>query len=476
MADDDLCFLNAVELARLVRERAISPVELIDAHLARIEALNPKINAATEILTASARETAKAAEQAVLRGDPLAPLHGVPFSTKDAIALAGVPSARGSKLLVGQAPDRDATVVARMKQAGAIPLIKTNIPEFSLWWETDNLVHGRTNNPWDLDRTPGGSSGGESAAIAAGMSPLGLGSDVGISVRGPAMFTGIVALKPTHGRIPLTGHWPQALARWWHIGPMARSIADVSAAFDLLSGPDGEDGYAIHAPGPRLSDVPPSHRPLRVGWMAERGFGLMDDEVVATVARAAETLAKEGHVIEPVRLAILEQTDWTEPAITLWSTQTPPYLAPVVEGRLNELSPVGARQMGRIRPSADQYAAAESDVERLRSAFAGYFRRYDALLCPVIPFPAPKHGEKAYSVKGQEIPTTQIMRATVPFNLTGLPALSVPFGFNGDGMPLGVQLVTKWLDEATALTLGLALERANSSRLLRPPITSLALG
>jgi aspartyl-tRNA(Asn)/glutamyl-tRNA(Gln) amidotransferase subunit A len=467
---DICCFLDAVELARLVRKRALSPVELIDVHLSRIEAVNPKVNAVTEVMAKSAREAAKVAEVAVLHGEPLGPLHGVPFSIKDAIAVAGVPAARGSKLFVGNVPDRDATVVSRMKHAGAIPLIKTNIPEFSLWWETDNLVYGRTNNPWDLERTPGGSSGGESAAIAAGMSPLGLGSDVGISVRGPAMFTGIVALKATHGRIPLTGHWPQALARWWHIGPMARSMSDVALAFDLLSGPDGQDGYAIHDPGPKLSGALTSDRRLRVGWMAEAGFGPVDKEIVAAVARAAEALEDQGHAVESVRLAALEEVDWTEPAITLWSTQTPRYLAPLVEGRETELSPVGERQIGRPRPSADEYAAAEVDVERLRSAFARYFRHYDALLCPVIPFSAPKHGQKTYLVNDQEVPTPQIMRATVPFNLTGLPALSVPFGFSRGGLPLGVQIVSKWLDEENVVKLGFALERANASRLLRPSI------
>jgi aspartyl-tRNA(Asn)/glutamyl-tRNA(Gln) amidotransferase subunit A len=175
---------------------------------------------------------------------------------KDAIDTAAVVTQRGSKIFAGNIPTKDATVVTRFKASGAIPLAKTNLPEFSAWQETDNLVTGLTRNPWNLDRTAGGSSGGESAAIAAGLSPIGIGSDVAISVRGPAALTGIVGLKATHGRIPYTGHWPEVLNRYWHIGPMARSVRDITTAFSILQGPDGVDGLAVHAKTAGRYDAP----------------------------------------------------------------------------------------------------------------------------------------------------------------------------------------------------------------------------
>src|SRR4051794_23022454 len=195
---NDLIRLDATRLAEMIRSREVSPVEVVQAHLDRIEAVNPKINAVVTV-AGDALDAAKAAEAAVLAGEQLGPLHGVPFTAKDSIDTAGVMTQRGSPIFRGRVPDADATSVARLKAAGAILLAKTNLPEFSYWIESDNLLTGRSNNPWALDRTPGGSSGGESAAIAAGMSPLGLGTDLAISVRGPAAQTGIVGLKATHG-------------------------------------------------------------------------------------------------------------------------------------------------------------------------------------------------------------------------------------------------------------------------------------
>ena len=212
---------DATKLGELIRTKEVSPVEVVQAHLDRIHATNPKINAVVTIAD-DALEAAKAAEAAVLAGRKLGRLHGVPFSAKDGFDTAGVLTQRGSPIFEGRVPDTDATGIARLKEAGGILLAKTNLPEFSFWIESENLLSGRTNNPWNLDRTPGGSSGGESAAIAAGMSPLGLGTDVSISVRGPAAFTGVMGLKPTHGRIPMTGAWPRIPRRFWHAGPMAR--------------------------------------------------------------------------------------------------------------------------------------------------------------------------------------------------------------------------------------------------------------
>jgi aspartyl-tRNA(Asn)/glutamyl-tRNA(Gln) amidotransferase subunit A len=303
---NSLYYQDASTLASMIRSREISPVEVIKAHLERIEALNPDINAIVTIAD-NALEAAKVAEAAVLSGKELGPLHGVPFTVKDSIDTAGILTQRGSPIFRGRIPKSDATSVARMKKAGGILLGKSNLPEFSYWIESDNLLSGRSNNPWDLTRTPGGSSGGESAAIASGMSPLGLGTDLAISVRGPAAQTGIVSLKATHGRIPMTGIWPRVPRRFWHVGPMARSIRDLELAFSVLSGPDGLDAFATSiAPFNAGSGSLPNCQ-LRVGWLVEPGFGPVDPEVSVTVEAAADALKGLGLFVEPVRIPALER-------------------------------------------------------------------------------------------------------------------------------------------------------------------------
>src|SRR5262249_10408822 len=267
-------------------------------------AVNPKVNAIVTVADDALR-AAKAAENAVLQGQELGPLHGVPFTVKDSIDTAGVLTQRGSLVFKGRVPDIDATSVARMKKAGGILLAKTNLPEFSYSFETNNLLSGRSNNPWDLERTPGGSSGGESAAIAAGMSPIGLGTDLGNSLRGPAAQTGIVSLKATHGRVPMTGIWPRAPRRFWHVGPMARSSRALALAFSQLRGPDGHDAFASSTVqfDAGIGDSPDlHHKQLHVGWMVEPGFGPVDAEVAATVKAAAQALQNLGCLVEPVRI------------------------------------------------------------------------------------------------------------------------------------------------------------------------------
>ncbi len=246
---DEIIYTDAIELAERIRLREVSPVEVAQAHLNRIEAVNPALNALIAFPD-GVMDRAREAEAAVLRGDNWGPLHGVPFTVKDCVDTAGVRTTRGSRLFEDHVPTADATVVQRLKDAGGIFIAKSNMPEFALWWETDNLVYGRTENPWMAGRTPGGSSGGEASAIAAGMSPLGIGSDVGGSIREPANYCGIVGLKATHGRIPLTGHWPEALLRFMHVGPLARSVRDAALGFNLM---------AICYPGPgtrRFGDSP----------------------------------------------------------------------------------------------------------------------------------------------------------------------------------------------------------------------------
>ena len=465
-----LIYSDATKLAELIRTREISPVEVIKAHLDRIDAVNPKVNAIVTIAD-RALESAKEAEAAVLRGDELGPLHGVPFTVKDSIDTAKVLTQRGSPIFRGRTPETDATSVARMKKAGGILLAKTNLPEFSYGVESDNLLTGRTNNPWNLDLTPGGSSGGESAAIAAGMSPLGLGTDLAISLRGPAAHTGIVSLKATHGRVPMTGIWPREPRRFWHVGPMARSIRDLSLAFSQLAGPDGQDGYSSSAV-PFDSGIGSSNkRPLRVGWLVEPGFGPIDRETAATVQAASAALKDFGHTVESVRIPALER----DFALDVWSRlhvleMKPGFVETTVGRSEDEIGDMARFMLSLPDTPATDYIDAAQAVERLKDGYAEYFQKYDVLLTPVLPTPSFKHGQAELLINGQTVNVMGIMSATTPLSVTGLPGVSMRFGTSHDGMPIGVQIAGNWQAESTILFVASLLEQVSPVRDLHPKL------
>ncbi|MBB5327415.1 amidase [Tunturiibacter gelidoferens] len=464
----DLIYSDATKLAELIRAREVSPVEVMKAHLDRIEAVNPKVDAIVTIAE-DALEFARKAEAAVQRGEELGPLHGVPFTVKDSIDTAMVPTQRGTPIFKGRTPDTDATSVARLKKAGGILLAKTNLPEFSYGVESDNLLTGRTNNPWNLDLTPGGSSGGESAAIAAGMSPLGLGTDLAISLRGPAAHTGIVSLKATHGRVPMTGIWPREPRRFWHVGPMARSIRDLSLAFSQLAGPDGQDGYSSSAISFDNGIGSSNNRPLRVGWLVEPGFGPVDRETAATVEAAAESLKDFGHTVESVRIPALERDFALDVFTRLHVLEMKPGFVETTAGRSEDEIGDMARFMLSLpdTPAADYIDAAQA-AERLKDGYAEYFQKYDVLLTPVIPTPSFKHGQAELLINGQTVNVLGIMSATTPLSVTGLPGVSMRFGTSHDGMPIGVQIVGSWQAESTILHVASLLEQVSPVRDLHP--------
>jgi aspartyl-tRNA(Asn)/glutamyl-tRNA(Gln) amidotransferase subunit A len=461
---NELIFKDATSLAELIRTREVSPVEVMQAHLDRIAAVEPRVNALVTVAE-TAMAAAKAAEADVLAGKELGPLHGVPFTVKDSIDTAGVLTQRGSPIFKGRVPEQDATSVARMKKAGGILLAKTNLPEFSYWIESDNLLTGRSNNPWDLTRTPGGSSGGESAAIAAGMSPLGLGTDLAISVRGPAAQTGIVSLKATHGRIPMTGIWPRAPRRFWHVGPMARSIRDLKLAFEQLYGPDGQDAFSTMTVPFDAGVGSAPVRPLRVGWLVEPGFGPVDPEVAAVVKSAADALAGLGMVVEPVRIPALERDFALDVFNRLHVMEMKPAFAEATAGRRpDELYKMAKTMLGLPDTSMEDYIDAEQAAERLRDGFAEYFSKYDVLLTHVLPIPAHKHGVEQFVINGQSVDATYLQGATVPLNITGLPGIAMRFGTSSEGLPINVQMVGSWLAESTILHVAGLLESVSAVR------------
>ncbi|WP_085070539.1 amidase [Pantoea alhagi] len=429
---------------------------------------NPDVNAIVT-LADDAMKHAVAAEAAVMRGDDLRPLHGVPFTVKDSIDTAGVLTQRGSPIFKNRLPAEDATSVARLKNAGGILLAKTNLPEFSYWIESDNLLSGRSNNPWDLTRTPGGSSGGESAAIAAGMSPLGLGTDLAISVRGPAAQTGITSMKATHGSVPMTGIWPRAPRRFWHVGPMARSVRDIALAFSQLSGPDGHDAFSSSAPVYPDGLSFALSRPLRIGWMTGPGFGPVDPEVAAVVKSAAEALQGTGAVVEHVGIPALEQDFALDVFNRIHVMEMKPAFAAATAGRRpDELYKMARTMLSLPDTSVSDFIDAEQAAERLRDGFEEYFSQYDALITHVLPIPAHKHGVEQFVIDGQKVDATYLQGATVPLNVTGLPGIALPFGKSREGMPVNVQIVGKWHAESTILHIASLLEAASPVKGLHP--------
>jgi len=463
----DLTFLPAVIMAKLIREKKISPVELADAHLAKIERMNPKLNAFVHVDAERVRREARAAEAAVIAGKKLGPLHGVPISIKSSLDVAGMRCESGTRLRAGHIATQNATLVARLRQAGAIVLGVTNTPELLMAWETDNLLYGRTNNPWNLEHTSGGSSGGEAAAIAAGMSAAGVGSDGGGSIRVPAHFSGICGLKPTPGRVPSTGHYPASggpFALIGVVGPMARTVADLKAMFEVMQGPD--DGDSCAAPVPLRWPSDAEVKKLRVGYFEDDGRTPVTPEIRAAVRTAAAALRRTGFQVEPFRPEGLEE------ARVLWKqffvTAGGMLIRPMFRAREHDLSPILKQFLewsAAERPLTGE-TLLEAWVRRdgLRGRFLAQMREYPILLCPAAAIPAFRHGERSWKVDGTTVEYLDAWSYTEWFNLLGNPAVVVPVSYSAaaesEGLPIGVQIVGRPWEEEQVLAVAAALERA----------------
>ena len=435
-------------------------MEVVEAHLERIESLRPKINAFVHLDTETALDRARRAEEALQRGGTLGPLFGVPVTLKSCIDVAGWPCPAGSLLRKDYVADTDATLTARLRAAGAILLGNTNTPEFLMAYETDNLISGKTNNPWDLSRSAGGSSGGEAAAIASGCSAGGVGSDGGGSVRVPAHFCGICALKPTPGRIPATGHFPAGVGAFsWIgvVGPMARTIADIRALFEVMAGPD--PGDALSAPVPLAAVNDAQLEDVRVGILESDVLGRTDAEAAAALQKAANGLAAQGFVVEPLRLQGLEH------AIELWWFFFGPAIAhlfqPSVAGNENKLSRIFRDYLqfteAPVTLGALLSACAERDL--LRANILRQMRDVPILLSPVSTTTAFRHGVGTWR-PGVKQCYRDTMRFSQWLNLTGFPGASVPASVSAEGLPIGVQVIGRPHEEELVLAVAERIERA----------------
>jgi Asp-tRNA(Asn)/Glu-tRNA(Gln) amidotransferase A subunit family amidase len=456
-------YSTIAEVITSIKSRKISPTEVVDATIDRIAKCEPQLHCFAHLDAEGARQQALVADTAITRGDHLGPLHGVPVTIKSNIDVAGWPCSAGSLLRKDYVAERDAPVVTRLRSAGAIILGNTNTPEMLMAYESNNLLTGKSSNPWDLSRTPGGSSGGEAAAIASGCSFGGLGSDGGGSIRVPAHFSGICGLKPTPGRVPSTGHFPPgagALSWLGVVGPMARTIADVRTLFGIMAGPD--PGDALSAPVP-VRDVANDLKTngFRIGLLESSALGKASSETQSALQKAEILLAGQGFAIEPLQLSGLDH------ALDLWWFFFGPVVGhlfePTVKGHEDQLSPILREYFSYAVPespvSLDALLSACAERDIVRAEILAQLRDVPILLSPVSSAPAFGHGEGTYR-PGAEHCYRDTMRYSQWLNLTGFPGVSVPVGLSSEGLPIGVQVIGRPHEEELVLAVAERLEQA----------------
>ena len=451
--------LSATELAQRIARRQLSSIEVVDAHLARINTVNPTLNAVVRVLADEARASAALADKRLAAGEMSGPLHGVPFTVKENIDMSGLPTTWGVPALAQAVVPTDAPVVERMLAAGAIPIGRTNLPDMALRIHTVSSLHGLTRNPWNPHRTAGGSSGGEASALASGMSPIGLGNDIGGSLRNPANACGIASIRPSAGRVPDACYGPMA-DRLFAVqvmnvqGPMARRVADVRLGLKVLMGAHPRDPWSIDAP----FDGPPLTHPIRVAVLPEPPGGSTDPKVAAVVRRAAQALADAGYVVEeacPPRY---------EDAVSCW--------ARLIMGDFGSVLGMLSQTMGAdataflnnfnqaVPPLADVAAWSHLMIERdgIARAWSTFMADRPLLLSPTwtqLPF---EHGFDSATPAGTAA-AKELMRPVVPANLLGLPSACVPAGRDeGTGLPIGVLITGRRLREDLCLEAAEAIE------------------
>jgi Asp-tRNA(Asn)/Glu-tRNA(Gln) amidotransferase A subunit family amidase len=468
----------ATEIVSAVASGDVSAADVVRAHLDQIARLEPLLNAFVDVRGDAALAEARAQDDAAARGTSRGPLGGLPVTVKSAIEVTGLRCETGSPSRKDVVATADAVVVARLRAAGAIVLGTTNVAEMLMGYESDNPLHGRTSNPWGLDFTPGGSSGGESAAIAAGCSAGGIGSDGGGSIRVPAHFTGICCLKPTPGRVPATGHQPPCLGPFCLIGvvgPMARTVRDVYEMFRVMAG--WEPGDPMAAPVPLRSLEEALRRPgssgaaIRIGYFEDDGRTMVTTETRAAVRAAAQAAERAGHHVEAYR------PDGLDKARQLWNIFFAEVglvlLGETLEGAERGLPILKSFLKGDTPPpplTSPGFIHAWIDRDDARASLLRQMETYRVLICPVASIPAFRHGERKWSIDGTEVGYLDAMSYTQWFNVLGNPAVVVPVSKSPEGLPIGVQVVGRPFEEEVVLAVAEQIECAVGGY-VRPPVS-----
>ena len=472
MADLDLCYASAVELAGRIGAREVSPVEVVDAVLEQIETVNPRLNAYCLVQVDEARKAAREAEAAVMRGDRLGALHGVPMSVKDLIFTRGLRTTFGSMLHADFVPDRDAPAVARLRAAGAILLGKTTTCEFGYKAVTDSRLFGVTRNPWNPALTPAGSSGGAAVAVACGMGPLALGSDGGGSIRAPASYCGIFGLKPSFGRVPLAplAGWEALDYRLEHYGPLTRTVADAALMLQVIAGPDESDPTSLPAGvGDFRGAADKGLSGMRAAWCPRFNAAVVEPAVRALTEARAKRFADLGCHVEEAdpggdALHDLYRLLFAADCAGALGERLSPWRERMDAG-LVKLVEIGLEVGGA------EYARAKSELFGRVGQILGFFERYDFVLTPTLPLPPfPLGRDWPREIAGQKVHPLTYLAYTYPFNVTGQPAASLPCGWTDDGLPVGLQIVGRRFGEATVLRAAAAYEEAFPWADRRPPV------
>ena len=470
MDQSEICFLSIDEASRLIATRRISPVEVIDAHLARIEETDERLNSFITLLGQEALMEAKSAEREVLSGNHISPLHGIPIGLKDLYNTKGIRTTAGSKILRDFVPETDAAVTRRFKEAGAIIMGKLQMHEFALGATSVNPHDGPAHNPWDLERMTGGSSGGSGSAVAAGQCMAAMGSDTGGSIRIPASLCGIVGLKPNFGRVSRYGVYPLC----WSLdtaGPMTRTVRDAALVLNAIAGFDPRDPSSSNRPVEDFTAaLEHGVKGVRIGIPEEYFYDVIDPEVAEALCEAAGVFSELGARVEEVSIPVLEQS--LAISNTLLLTEASEAHIEHLRERADDIGDDvrGRLELGALTPASDYIKA-----QRARSVFNRQLEvamdTYDVLLAPTSPVGPPRIDENTVQIGDKLVPALALLsRLTRPFNLNGVPTISIPCGFTSSGMPIGMQLAGRTFDEATLLRVAHAYEQATDWHSRRPPI------
>jgi len=470
--DADLCFTSATDLSKLIRTKQVGIVELVEMFYQRISDLNPKLNAYLALCQDQALSNARHAQDAVQRGDDLGPLHGIPISIKDLEMTKGIETTMGSAMFKGRVPDMDSVVVERVRQAGAIILGKTNTPEFGQAGTTENKLGEACRNPWNTDRTPGGSSGGAAAAVASGLCTLATGSDGGGSVRIPASFSGLFGIKPSQGRVPRYGGYGRPSANHFsQSGPLSHTVADTALLLQVLSGPDPRDSTSLRETPPDFAaEINDGVRGWRIAWSPDFGYAGVDPGVVQVTQKAAQVFQELGAIVEEPGLTI---NDPFPEFLDVFSTATYTSYGHLLDSHRGDLTDYGLRALehGASVTGAD-LSRALLRVDELRRQMEELFDEYDLLLSPTMAVPAFEINQAPRTIGGKEVePFWGFLPFTFPINMTGQTASSIPCGFSGDAMPIGLHIVGPKGAEARVLRASAAFEQALPWNHLRPPVS-----